>query len=136
AGAGIVVKGHVIDATVENNYVTATKGAGIFVNSNENHHFGYGPTNVHIRNNIVNVNTVHGSIRVYDGAAGSDPKAVRIYGNAVYNNFPNAGLLLNYDLGNANTLRVYNNVFYNAPVVIANSTATFPVFEFRNNIGY
>lgn len=134
AGAGIIVKGRVIGATIENNYVTATKGAGIFVNSNESNHFGYGPTNIHIRNNIVNVNTVHGSIRIYDGSSGSDPKDVRIYGNIVYNNSSNGGLLLGSDLGAANTLRVYNNTFYNAPVIIQSSSASFPLFEFRNNI--
>lgn len=134
AGAGIVVKGRVIDTTLENNYVTATKGAGIFVNGNESNHFGYGPTNIHIRNNIVNVNTVHGSIRLYDGSSGGDPKDVKIYGNIVYNNSSNGGLLLESDLKSSNTLRVYNNTFYNAPVVVANSSASFPVFEFKNNI--
>lgn len=134
AGAGIVVKGRVIDTTVENNYVAATKGAGIFVNGNESNHFGYGPTNIHIRNNIVNVNTVHGSIRLYDGSSGGDPKDIKIYGNLVYNNTLNGGLLLESDLKSSNTLRVYNNTFYNAPVVVANSSASFPVFEFKNNI--
>ena len=134
AGSGIVVKGRVIDATIENNYVTGTVGAGVFVNGNESNHFGFGPTNIHLRNNIVNVNTVHGSIRIYDGSSGKDPKDVKVYGNIVYNNSRNAGFLIDSDLGNANSIRVYNNVFYNNPVVINNSAATFPVFEFRNNI--
>jgi hypothetical protein len=134
AGSGIIVKGRVIDATIENNYVTATKGAGIFVNGNETNHYGYGPANIHIRYNVVNVNTVHGSIRLYDGSSGKDPKDVKIYGNIVYNNSLNAGFLIDSDLGNSNTVRVYNNTFYNAPVVVNNSAATFPVFEFKNNI--
>lgn len=134
AGSGIVVKGRVIDATIENNYVTKTKGAGIFVNSNESNHFGSGPSNIHLRYNIVNVNTVHGSIRIYDGSSGGDPKDVRIYGNIVYNNSLSGGLVLGSDLGAANTLRIYNNTFYNAPVSISHSSATFPVFEFRNNL--
>jgi hypothetical protein len=134
AGSGIIVKGRVIDATIENNYVTGTVGAGIFVNGNESNHFGSGPSNIHIRNNIVNVNTVHGSIRIYDGSSGKDPKDVKVYGNIVYNNSRNAGFLIDTDLGNANSIRVYNNVFYNNPVVINNSAATFPVLEFRNNI--
>ena len=136
AGAGIVVKGRVIDATLENNYVTATKGAGIFINGNETNHFGFGPTNIHVRYNIVNVNTVHGSIRLYDGSSGKDPKDVKVYGNLVYKNSLNAGFLIDSDVGNSNSLRVYNNTFYNNPVVINNSAATFPVFEFRNNIIY
>lgn len=136
AGAGIIVKGRVIDAFIENNYVTSTKGAGIFVNGNESNHFGVGPTNIHIRHNIVNVNTVHGSIRIYDGASGKDPKDVKIYGNIVYNNALNAGFLIDTDLGNSNTLRIYNNTFYSTPVVINNSAATFPVLEFRNNVIY
>lgn len=134
AGAGIIVKGRVIDATIENDYVTGTKGAGIFINGNETNHFGFGPTNIHVRYNIVNVNTIHGSIRLYDGSSGKDPKDVKVYGNIVYNNSLNAGLLIDSDLGSSNSLRVYNNTFYNNPVVINNSAATFPVFEFRNNI--
>lgn len=134
AGSGIIVKGRVIDATVENNYVRATKGAGIFINGNETNHFGFGPKNIHVRYNIVNVNTIHGSIRLYDGGSGPDPKEVSIYGNVVYNNVLNGGLLLGSDLGGSNTLRVFNNTFYNAPVIISNSSASFPVFEFRNNI--
>ncbi len=135
AGAGIIVKGRVIDATIENNYVTATKGAGLFVNSNESNHFGYGPANIHIRNNIVNVDTVHGSIRVYDGSSGSDPKDLKIYGNIVLNN-PNAGLLLDSDVGGSNQIRIYNNTFFKAPVRIQNTSATFPVLEFKNNVIY
>jgi len=136
AGSGIIVKGHVIDATIEHNYVNNTKGAGIFVNGNESNHFGVGPTNIHIRYNIVNVNTVNGSIRIYDGASGKDPKDLKIYGNVVYNNALNAGLLIDADLGNSNNLRIYNNTFYNTPVVINNSAATFPVLEFTNNLIY
>jgi hypothetical protein len=136
AGSGIVVKGRVIDATIENNYVTNTKGAGIFVNGNETNHFNVGPTNIHLRYNIVNVNTIHGSIRIYDGASGKDPKDIKVYGNIIYNNMLNAGFLINSDLGNSNTLRVYNNTFYNTPVYINNTAATFPMFEFKNNIIY
>jgi hypothetical protein len=136
AGAGIIVKGRVINATVESNYVTATKGAGIFVNGNESNHFGTGPENIHIRYNIVNVDTIHGSIRVYDGTSGKDPKDVKIYGNIVYGNPSNGGLLLDNDLGNSNSLRVYNNTFVNAPVIVRAGSATFPVFEFSNNILY
>jgi hypothetical protein len=136
AGAGIVAKGRVIDATFENNYITQTKGAGIFINGNETNHYGYGPTNVHIRNNIINVNSVHGSIRLYDGSSGADPKDIKVYGNLVYNNSLNPGFYIDTDLGSSNTLRVYNNTFYNAPVLINNTRASFPVFDFINNIIY
>lgn len=136
AGSGLVVKGRVISAVLENNYVEATKGAGIFVNGNESNHFGFGPADIHIRNNIVNVNNANGAIRVYDGASGGDPKDLRIYGNIVYNSTANGGLVLGSDLKNSNTLRIYNNTFYNAPVMISSSSATFPVFEFRNNLVY
>ena len=136
AGAGIIVKGRVIDAYIENNYVSATKGAGIFINGNETNHFGYGPTNIHIRYNLVNVDTVHGSIRIYDGSSGKDPKDVKIYGNIIYNNSKNAGLLLGQDVGNSNRLLVYNNTFFGNGVLIDSSPATFPVFEFNNNLIY
>lgn len=134
AGAGIVVKGHVIDATVEYNYVAGTKGAGIFVNGNESNHFGVGPTNIHLRHNVVNVDTIHGSIRLYDGSSGKDPKDVKIYGNLVFNNWSGAGFLIERDLGNSNSVLLYNNTFLNAPVVINNTTASFSILEFRNNI--
>ena len=134
AGAGIVVKGRVIDAVLENNYVHSTKGAGIFVNGNETNHFGFGPTNIHIRYNIVAVNTAHASIRVYDGPSGGDPKEVNIYGNLVYGNAQGAGMLVGSDVRGANSLRIYNNTFYGNPVSIAAAGASFPVLEFRNNI--
>ncbi len=136
AGAGIIVKGRVIDAIVERNYIAGTQGAGIFINGNESNHFGSGPTNIHIRYNTVNVNTVHGSIRVYDGSSGSDPKDVRIYGNLVYDNTRNAGLLLDNDLGSDNSIRIYNNTFFEAPIVLRARNARFPVLEMHNNIVY
>ena len=134
AGSGIIVKGRVIDAIVENNYVYGTVGAGIFINGNETNHFGFGPTNVHIRYNLVNVNTAHGSIRIYDGSSGKDPKEVNVYGNVVFNNTQGAGLQIDPDLGSTNALRVYNNTFYNASVRINNTAATFSVLDFKNNI--
>ena len=136
AGSGVLVKGHVIDAFIENNYIHNTVGAGIFVNGNEGSHYGTGPTNIHFRFNIVNVNTIHGSIRIYDGPSGKDPKDVKIYGNVVYNNNTNGGFLIDPDLGNTNSLLVYNNTFFNAPVRINNTAAVFSPFEFKNNIVY
>ena len=134
AGAGIIVKGRVIDAVVESNYVHSTQGAGIFINGNESNHFGTGPENIHIRHNIVNTNTIHGSIRLYDGSSGKDPKDVKIYGNIVYNNTRGAGFLIDRDLGSTNSVRLFNNTFFNAPVIINNTAANFPVLEIRNNI--
>jgi hypothetical protein len=136
AGSGILVKGHVQDAVIENNFVHGTKGAGLFINGNESNHFGVGPTNIHLRYNIVTVNNSHGAIRIYDGQSGKDPKDVKIYGNIVYNSTANGGLLIDQDVGNINSLRVYNNTFYNAPVIVNNSAATFNPFEFKNNIVY
>jgi hypothetical protein len=135
-GAGVLVKGYVMDAFIEYNYLHSTKGAGVFVNGNETNHFGVGPTNIHIRYNIVTTTNSNGAIRVYDGPSGADPKDLKIYGNIVYNSTVAGGLVLGSDLGNTNRLLVYNNTFYNAPVSISNSAATFPVFEFRNNIVY
>jgi hypothetical protein len=133
AGSGIIVKGHVINAVVEFNHVHSTKGAGIFVNGNEDNHFGVGPTGIQIRHNLVTVNTVHGSIRLYDGSSGKDPKDVKIFGNIVYGNAQGGGLVIDPDLGNTNSVLVYNNTFVDAPVTINNSAATFSALEFRNN---
>ncbi len=136
AGAGIVVKGRVIGAIIEYNYVHDTKGAGIFVNGNESRHFGVGPEDVHIRANIVSVSTAHGSIRIYDGPKGGDPKEVSIYDNVIYGNSRGAGLIVGRDLSGINVLRIFNNTFFDNPVVLDNRRATFPVFEFKNNVVY
>ncbi len=134
-GAGIIVKGFVQDAMIENNYVHNTKGAAIFVNGNESRHYpGSGQLNIHIRNNIVTNSTANGAILIYDGASGGDPKDIKIYGNVVYNSTVNAGLLVHGGLKNTVSLLVYNNTFYNAPVVVENSTASFTAFELKNNI--
>jgi hypothetical protein len=133
AGSGIIVKGHVINAVVEFNHVHSTKGAGIFVNGNETNHFNVGPTEIQIRHNLVAVDTVHGSIRLYDGSSGKDPKDVTIFGNIVYGNRQGGGLVIDPDLGNRNRVLVYNNTFVDAPVTVNNTAATFSALEFRNN---
>jgi hypothetical protein len=134
AGAGILVKGYVQDAVIEYNYVHDTKGAIMFVNGNERRHYGVGPTNIHIRYNLFTGNTSHGAIRIYDGRSGKDPKDLKIYGNLVYNNSIRGGLFIGPDLGSTLRLLVYNNTFYNAPVVISENGATMTRFEFTNNI--
>lgn len=136
AGAGIVVKGNVEDAIVEYNYVHDTKGAMMFVNGNENKHYGVGPMNIHIRYNIFNGKATHGSIRVYDGRSGKDPKELKIYGNVICNNPAGGGFYIGSDLGNRLTLRMYNNTFYNAPVIISENAASIVTFEFKNNVIY
>jgi len=136
AGAGIIVKGYVQDAVIEYNYVHDTKGALMCVNGNENRHYGVGPTNVHIRYNVFSGKTAHGSIRVYDGRSGKDPKDLKIYGNLICNNTAGGGFYVGSDLGNRLTLRMYNNTFYNAPVIIAENPASVVTFELRNNIIY
>lgn len=134
-GAGILVKGYVQDAYIEFNYVHDVKGASMFVNGNETNHYpGLGQNNIHIRHNIFTNATVHGAIRIYDGASGGDPKDVKIYGNIVYNSTVNGGFLIGSDLKNTLNLLLDNNTFYNAPVIIQRNSATVNVLEFRNNI--
>ena len=137
AGSGICIKGFVVDAIVEYNYVHDVKAAGLFINGNENRHYpGIGPKNIHLRYNIIGNNTPHGAIKLHDGRSGSDPKDVKIYGNIIYGNPVNLGLVMLKSLGNANSLWVYNNTFYNALIIIDSPSATFPVFEFRNNAAF
>lgn len=135
-GAGIIVKGYVQDAFIEYNYVHDVKGASIFVNSNETNHYGEGQRNIHIRHNIVSNSTSNGAIRIYDSPSGGDPKDIKIYGNLVYNSTALAGLYIGTDLKLSMSLLVYNNTFYNAPVVVRSNGATINQFEFRNNIVY
>jgi hypothetical protein len=131
AGAGLVVKGYVVNAYLENNYVHDTKGAGIFVNGNETNHYGVGPTNIHLRYNILSTPTTHGGIRIYD--AGADPKDIKIYGNIILNNTANGGLSLASNSGTLNLL-VYNNTFYNSFVRFTNHTSVVNTLDFINNI--
>jgi len=135
-GAGLLIKGHVTDATVEYNYSHDTKGAAVFINSNETNHFGVGIVNLHLRYNILTTaaSNVNGIIRVYDGSGGTDGKDLHIYGNLVFNNTTTGGLHIGTDAVGTETIRVYNNTFYNAPVTIATSAATFSTMEVRNNI--
>jgi hypothetical protein len=136
-GAGYLIKGYVQDAFIEYNYAHDNKGAAVFINSNETNHFGVGPTNIHIRYNILTNATNNGIIRIYDGSSPGDPKNLKIYGNLIYNNTITGGLYAgSTDLLNTLSLWVYNNTFYNAPVFFGNSSATASTFEFRNNIIY
>jgi len=141
AGSGIALTGRVIDAIIENNYVHDSPKFNLIFVTGTGTHFGFGPTNIHIRYNVLNANNIgQSAILVYDGSNGNDPKDLKIYGNivyaATYNSGTLGGLWLDSGLGNSNTLLVYNNTFYNAPVTVNNSSATFPTFEFKNNIVY
>ncbi len=137
AGSGLVVKGHVVNATVENNYVhNIPKGSGIFINGNESNHYGTGPTNIHIRYNIVDDGGGAGGgggIRVYD--KGSDPKDLKFYGNIIMNDSSDGGISLDGNSGNLSLL-VYNNTLYNAFINITNQTSTIQTFDLRDNIIY
>jgi hypothetical protein len=133
AGAGILVKGYVQDATIEFNTIRDTKGAGIFINGNETNHFGVGPANIHVRYNIVNTPTVHGGLRIYD--TGADPKDVKIYGNLFLNNTSTGGLSMDSNSGTLNLL-VSNNTFYNAFVRFTNHTSSITNLDFKNNLIY
>ena len=134
AGSGICIKGFVVDAFIEYNYVHDVNASGLFINSNETRHYpGTGPTNIHLRYNIIGNNTPHGAIKLHDGRSGSDPKDVKIYGNIIYGDPVNLGLVMLRSLRNLNSIRVYNNTFYNSIIIIDSPDADFPVFEFRNN---
>ena len=139
SGSPIVVKGQVTNAIVEYNYVYGPGapdqfGAGIFLDSNQTNP-GTGMSNVHVRYNIVNWNLVSGGIRLYSS---SDPssKDVSIYGNVVYNSTANGGFVINADLKGTNSIRLYNNTFYNAPITVTSSHASYSLFDVRNNIVY
>ena len=139
SGSPIVVKGQVSNATVEYNYVYGPAapdqyGAGIFLDSNETNP-GIGMSNIHIRYNIINWNLVGGGIRMYSTADAS-PKDVRIYGNIVYNSTANGGFVINSDLKGTNSIRLYNNTFYNAPITVTSSSARYSTFDVENNIVY
>jgi len=135
-GPGIMTKGTVQNATIEYNSIHDAGIAGFYVNTNEGSHYGFGPTNIHFRYNIVRTENVYGGIRIADAFGSGDPKDVKIYGNIIYSTTGKAGFLIDTDFDNTNSILVYNNTFYNAPVTINNSTATFSTFEFKNNIVY
>ena len=69
-------------------------------------------------------------------ASTSDPKDVRIYGNLVYNSMSSGGFVISSDLKGTNSIRLYNNTFFNAPITVTPSGATYTTFDVRNNIAY
>ncbi len=127
-GNGIIAKGQVDDAVIERNFVHDTNAVGIAVSGNQSNHFGVGAKNIQVRYNIVTANGT-GGIRL----ATDDPKELSVYGNIAYNE-KLAGFLTHGDLRGVNSLRIYNNTFYNAPVILSSPQATFALCEFRNNI--
>jgi len=134
AGAGLLIKGHVVNAFLEYNYSHDTHGAAAFINGNETNHFAnVGPTNIHLRYNLLTCSNASGAIRVYDDSTGHDPKDLKIYGNVVFNSPITGGLYIGPEVANSLSLLVYNNTFYNAPVIV-NSSANILVFELKNNI--
>jgi hypothetical protein len=109
----------------------------MFVNGNETHHYpGVGPTNIHIRYSLFSSSSGSTTVLLYDGSSGKDPKDVRIYGNIIFNSPGSGGIYMGTDLGNTNSVRIYNNTFYNARVYIDAANATFAPLEFKNNIVY
>lgn len=137
AGAGIIVKGYVVDAYIDHCHAHDTKGSPMFINGNEDRHFpGVGPTNIHIRYSLFSSSSGSTTVLVYDGSSGKDPKDVRIYGNIIFNSPGSGGIYMGTDLGNTNSVRIYNNTFYNARVYIDAVNATFAPLEFKNNIFY
>jgi hypothetical protein len=136
AGAGLLIKGYVQDATLEYNYSHNTQGAPAFFNSNETNHFGVGIVNAHLRYNLLTDAGSTGAIRLYSNSSGSDPKDLKIYGNVIFSSSNNGGLRIENDTGNTVSLLIYNNTFYNAPVVILNNAATWTALEFKNNLCY
>jgi hypothetical protein len=135
-GAGVLIKGYVQDAFIEYNYLHDVKGAAVFVNGNENRHYGEGQRNIHIRHNILTNASGDGAIRIYDGASGGDPKDIKIYGNVIYDSPRRGGLFIGRDLKGPLDLLVHNNTFYDAPVTVERTRAPIHRFEFRNNIVY
>src|SRR5215472_4510680 len=139
SGSPIVVKGQITNAFVEYNYVYGPGapdkfGAGIFLDSNETNP-GIGMSNIHVRYNIVNWNMVSGGIRLYSSTDPSS-KDVSVYGNVVYNSTANGGFVINGDLKGTNSIRLYDNTFYNAPIAVTSSSASYSLFDVRNNIVY
>lgn len=134
-GAGIAVKGRVIDAIIEYNYVYDADGSSIFINGNETNHYGTGMSNIHIRYNIIEKsnNSTQANLLIYDTNTG-DPKDVKIYGNIF---LPSAGTLGGLVKDNVNTLTllVYNNTFYQSWVDFTDTSDT-PTITFTNNLIY
>ena len=130
AGSGIVIKGYVVNAIIENNTVFNTQASNYFFNSNETNHFGVGIENAVVRNNIA-YGTGQGGILIYHGS-GADPMDIEFYGNIIYGTYSTAGFWIDSNVGNTVSFLIYNNTFL-APVVISNPTATGTI-NFRNNI--
>jgi hypothetical protein len=134
AGCGIALKNHIINATIEFNYVHDTPGGiGIITHSAT----WVGPENTKIRYNTIKNNRV-GFIMWEAG-----PRDIMIYGNMILQN-DDASIALDTSTTADDTLalRIYNNVFYQncengRPYEIYfHNARTFRILEFVNNIVY
>ncbi len=128
-GHGIVVKGWVYQATLENNYIHNVNSSAVFVSGPENNGTQRGADNLHIRNNILTTQDNNGIIRLYKKGA----KDVKVYGNILFDNDQTGGLNLGNNSGTLDLL-VYNNTFYNTFVDLGSHASNVNSFEFKNNI--
>ncbi len=132
-GNGIGVKNHVIDGVVEYNYTHDTSGRGIDVTNTPGI---AAPHNAKVRHNVV---TRCGKGGVYISQPGD--KSVDIYGNLIFKNYDTgsggSGIYFESDLSGAIEVNIFNNTLFdnaNGEILVANSSATFPVFTVKNNI--
>jgi hypothetical protein len=129
-GHGLLVKGWVYDSTVEFNYSHDVKSSALFFNGPESGS-GRGCSNLVARFNILTTKGRNGAVRFF----GTGDKDAKLYGNVVLNSTTYAGFSLSGNSG-ALSLLVYNNTFYNAPVVVEGGSTAVSNFEFKNNIVY
>lgn len=135
-GNGILLKNHSVNTIVEYNYIHNTAGAGIALSCNPSR--GYrGPEDAKIRFNLLKDGDEDG---IYIESTGD--KSAEVYSNLIIQN-NRYGIWLSSNLNDNLSLKVYNNTLYNncqsngsSEIMISSSSATFELFELKNNIIY
>lgn len=124
--SGLLARGRVNNVNFERNYVAACEGAAILIDGPQTG-TGPGPQLVVIANNILKgTNTSWGAIHMYTNGA----KTVEIRNNYV---LPSpVGLAMGGNRSNL-TAKIYNNTFWDAPVVIGDPSGATSI-EMLNNI--
>jgi hypothetical protein len=129
-GHGLLVKGWIYDSTLEFNYSHNVKSSALFFNGPEVGS-GRGCLNLVARFNLLTTNDNNGAVRFF----GSGDKDAKIYGNIIFNSTTYAGFSIAGNSG-ALSLLLYNNTFYNAPVMIEANSGSITNLEFKNNLVY
>jgi len=132
AGQGLLIKGNVYNLVAEYNHFHGSNGStgvGVLLAAAEGHTTG--PSNITIRYNLVN-NTSGDNIQITNSASMS----ADFYGNVIWGSGYDTAVKITPSLAGTQSLKFYNNTFFDDNVRIWSNSATYSALEFKNNIFY